>query len=272
MLSFSVLLAIYKNDNPRFLHEALQSLVEQTLVPNEVVIVIDGPIGQTLSSIVEQYQQQHTISWKLIALEENVGLGKALAIGLNHCSYDVVARMDSDDICYQDRFEKQLQFLQSNPPICAVGTYITEFIAQPNDINKIKVVPATHAQIIAFSKLRNPMNHPTVMFRKSAVVDAGGYMHMPLFEDYFLWMRMIHKGYQMANLKEPLLHFRFSEQALNRRHGISYLKKEFDFLKSCFQLKLISTYSFSRALVTRLPLRLLPKSVLQLVYTKLLRV
>lgn len=270
MVPFSVLMAVYEKDQPVFLEHSLDSILKQTILPQEILLVQDGPLTTSLLTVIEAFKQKFNLL-KTIELPENKGLGVALAAGLEACSFDLVARMDADDICYIDRFEKQLNFLQQHPQVAVVGTFINEFIFQPGDLNKLKTVPKTHDEILVFSRFRNPLNHPTVMFRKAAVLSAGNYLPMPLFEDYFLWMRLLHKGYQMANIQEPLLYFRFSEDALKRRHGLHYIKKEFAFLYACYQLQLFSTLHFYKVLIMRLPLRLLPKFVLKLLYRKVLR-
>jgi hypothetical protein len=187
------------------------------------------------------------------------------------CSYNFVARMDADDICCDNRFELQYLFLQNNKDIAAVGGYLTEFLNLPGDLNKQKVVPNNHKNIVKYSRFRNPLNHPTVMFRKDLVLEAGNYRHMPLFEDYYLWLRLINKGYKLANISQSILFFRFTNEALQRRQGFNYLKKELHFFKTCYQESLLSFGSFCKLLLLRLPLRLVPYGILRHFYLIILR-
>jgi glycosyltransferase involved in cell wall biosynthesis len=268
---FSVLISTYKNDCYVHLDAALQSVMHQTYPPAEVVLIIDGEVSIESELLIKKYHENYPGIFKLVRLAENKGLGFALSIGLMECSYNFVARMDADDICCDNRFELQYLFLQNNNDIAAVGSYITEFISMPGDLNKQKVVPNNHQNIVKYSRFRNPLNHPTVMFRKDLVLEAGNYRHMPLFEDYYLWLKLINKGYKLANISQSLLFFRFSNEALQRRQGFSYLKKEFHFFNTCYQESLISFGSFCKLLLLRLPLRLVPYNILRHFYLNILR-
>lgn len=269
-MPFSALISVYYKENPSYLSTSLESVFNQTLPPTEVVLVKDGSLTPELDVVINHFTAKYP-SIKVVALPNNVGLGLALREGLNHCSYDIVARMDSDDICFQERFEYQLDYLLKNPDFVLVGCYIKEFNKAPNDIDQIKKVPIKHNEIVKYSKKRSPFNHPSVMFRKTAIINSGSYIDMPFFEDYYLWLRLLAKGYKVANIAKPLLYFRVGNDMVGRRHGWSYAKKEFVFYNKCYKENLLCMYSYYSSIILRIPLRLLPKSTLRFIYKTFLR-
>jgi glycosyltransferase involved in cell wall biosynthesis len=269
-MNFTVLLSVYSKENSLFFTESLNSIFTQTVSPTEVILVKDGPLTSELDNVIEEYKIKYSIL-KIVSLEKNIGLGKALNEGLKYCLYEWIARMDSDDICFPDRFEKQLQFISKNNEITVLGSSMNEFSIQPGDIKSSRKLPETHNELVSFARKRNPFNHPTVMFNKKVIEDIGSYQEVPLFEDYHLWLRVIQKGYKVANLPEPLLYFRIGEDIIRRRHGWSYVKKEFLFYKRCAKENLLSTKNAYFAFFTRLPMRLMPKKILSFLYKKYLR-
>ena len=187
-MNFNVLISVYFKEKPKYLEICLQSIMVQTLKPDEVVLVEDGPISAELKAVVEQFRDALNIV--SVPLAENVGLACALNEGLKHCKHELVARMDSDDIALPARFEKQVVFMQSNPDIAASSGVIEEF-DEAGLVTTKRVLPLVHSEIVAFAKKRSPLSHPAVIFRKSAVLDVGGY---PLFrnaQDYALWSLLI---------------------------------------------------------------------------------
>ena len=161
--------------------------------------------------------------WALVPILENVGLGRALEIGVKACSHDLIARADTDDINTPQRFERQVQMFQEHPELDLVGSSIAEFYDHPEQVKFIKLAPVTHQDILAMAKRRNPLNHMTVMFRKQAVLDAGNYQHLFFLEDYYLWVRMLQAGSRMANIAEPLVHMRTGEGMYARRSNRRYI-------------------------------------------------
>ena len=270
-MKFSVLMSVYYKEQPASFNDSLKSLVQQTLLPAEIVVVKDGPLTLELDSVLEEYVSQYPALFKIVSLDANVGLGRALNIGLQHCTYDIVARMDSDDICYPNRFEKQIDYLEKHNDVVLVGSYLMEFDKDPNDLNVIKRAPLTQESIRQYAKKRSPFNHPSVIFCKKTVIDSGGYKDMPLLEDYYLWMRILKKNYKVANIAEPLLYFRVGNDMIGRRHGWHYLKKEKHFYQTCYNEGLINRKDYIAAIFMRLPLRLLPKFALKAIYRVLLR-
>ena len=269
--SFSVLMSVYKKENPSFLDQSLASvLVNQTVIPSEVVLVCDGELTDELESVISEYERLFPTILK-ISRKENGGLGKALNFGLYYCTNDLVARMDTDDICYPDRFEKQLSVFKEHPEYDIVGGLLEEFIGTVDNTVSIRKVPEMHSDIVSFSKKKNPLNHPTVMFRKPAVLKAGNYQHCPLFEDYYLWVRMIMSGALFYNIQEPLLHFRTSEDMYKRRGGLRYALQEVKFERTLMSMGYINRMEFLSNSAIRFIVHIIPNSIRAGIYKKFLR-
>jgi len=270
-IKFSVLMATYHKDNSEHLFLALESLFKQTLLPNEIILVLDGDIPEENKIVVNKFLAHELKLLQVFPLEKNVGLGNALNYGLKKCNYDFVARMDSDDIALENRFETQLNYFKNNPDVSVLGGWMNEFEKELNDRNKIKSTPISLENIKKYAQLRNPLNHPTVMFKKKDIITVGSYEEINLFEDFYLWLRMLKKGYKLANVKDILVHFRVDDTMISRRHGYKYLVKEIKFITRCYNEKLINFSSFIIQIFTRLPLRLMPLSVLKFIYKYILR-
>ena len=228
MNSFSVLLSVYYKENPSYLVQALDSVFSQTVRASQVVLVKDGILTPELDDVISDFQRRYP-ELETVPLPHNSGLGKALDEGLKFCRYDIVARMDTDDISKPERFSKQISYLNEHPEVDVLGAWIEEFSDSPDSIRSVRRVPESNEQIYAFGKKRCPLNHPVVMFRKKAVDAVGGYQHFPLFEDYHLWVRMMLNGSHLHNLQESLLYMRNNSDLFKRRGGWSYMKKELKF-------------------------------------------
>lgn len=269
-IKYSVLLSVYIKEHPSNLKKSIISLTNQTIEPDEIVIVKDGPLTNELEIIIEEYTNLYPYI-KTIQLIQNQGLGKALNEGLKHCTYDIVARMDTDDIAKPNRFEKQIQIFQNNPDIDVVGTWIDEFENSTNNIISTRQLPENHFEIYQYAQKRNPINHPTVMFRKQAVIDAGGYQHFPLFEDYYLWIRMLLNGAKFYNIQESLLYFRFSPDMFKRRGGFKYACTEAKFQWHIHQLGFINLPKTIFNICIRFGTRIIPNGFRSWIYKNLLR-
>lgn len=267
---FSVLLSLYIKEQPSSLIQSLNSLFSQTLLPTEIVLVKDGPLTKELDTIVSDYERCYSIL-KVVALAQNQGLGRALNEGLKHCSYDLVARMDTDDIAKPNRFEKQVRVFNEHPEIDICSAWIDEFEGDLTHIISTRKLPETHNEIARYAQVRCPINHPVVMFRKKAVLEAGGYQHFPLFEDYYLWIRMLVNGAKFYNIQESLLYFRFSPAMFKRRGGWKYAMDELHFQSLLRQKKFISWSTYIKNVVIRLVTRLMPNRLRAFVYKKMLR-
>lgn len=214
---FSVLMSVYHKECADFLNQSLKSiLINQTRKPDELILICDGPLTVELDEVIQGYQQKYS-HMRVFRLEANVGLGKALCYGLEKCSYDWVARMDSDDVCDERRFEKQIHYLRQNQLVDVLGGNIAEFRDDPDRPERIKQMPTNHQSILKWVKYRNPINHMTVMFRKSVIVQAGSYMDLPYMEDYYLWVRALVCGATFANIDEVLVFARIGNGMEVRR-------------------------------------------------------
>lgn len=233
-------------------------------------MVKDGPLTKELDTIVSDYERCYSIL-KVVALAQNQGLGRALNEGLKHCSYDLVARMDTDDIAKPNRFEKQVRVFNEHPEIDICSAWIDEFEGDLTHIISTRKLPETHNEIARYAQVRCPINHPVVMFRKKAVLEAGGYQHFPLFEDYYLWIRMLVNGAKFYNIQESLLYFRFSPAMFKRRGGWKYAMDELHFQSLLRQKKFISWSTYIKNVVIRLVTRLMPNRLRAFVYKKMLR-
>lgn len=271
MLDFSVLMPVYIKENPEFLNLSIQSLLTQTLLPTEIVIVKDGPLTEELHAIIQAYTDKYSNLFNIIQLPENQGMGYAMDAGLRQCKYDYVARMDSDDIADNDRFKIQMEFLKAHPEIDVLGSYIEEFSSLPGDLNRFRKVPVNQEEILSFAKYRNPVNHMTVLFKKQKALNAGSYWHKRVLEDYNLWYKMLINGCKFHNLPKVLVHARVGNNMVGRRKGVKYIKEELKFFNTMVEDKFITKKEYYTYSVARITLKLLPTSVLNFVYTKLLR-
>lgn len=274
MSNFSVLISIYYKENPVFFREALDSVLNQTVLPNEIVLIKDGLLGESLENIINEYENKYPNLFNVISLPINQGLGNALSIGVLNCNNDLIARMDTDDICVFNRFEKQIKFLNNNLEVDLVGSNIEEFNTTPGDIKRYRILPENGIKLIRFSKFRNPINHPSIMFRKDKVIAAGNYQsNLLFFEDYSLFIRMIKNNFNLYNIQENLLYFRVGTgiDTIKRRSGFQYLIYEWKF--SIFSLKIghLNYFEWFLYNITKLPFRLLPANIILFIYNKLLR-
>lgn len=263
MTKFSVCTSIYKNDRPDFVRVALDSmLVNQSVKPTEIVLVQDGPVPDGLSSLLSEYEIKYPEVMHIIRLEKNSGLGNALKLGVENAKCEIIARMDSDDICMPDRFEKQLAYLEAHPECDIVGGQMTEFIDMPENIVGRREVPLTNEKIYEFMKSRCALNHVTVMFRKEAVLKAGNYQDWFWNEDYYLWVRMMKAGCKFANIPDVAVNVRSGANQYARRGGKKYFDSEIGIKKLMLKEGVITKSQFVINYLERFIIQLLlPNSV-----------
>lgn len=221
---FSVSMCVYCGDNPQDFKTAVVSVLNQTVVPTEVVLVVDGPVSETLDAIIKGYDQNPIFN--VIRLKTNQGHGNARRVGLEACKYELVALMDADDISVPDRFEKQIKVFERDPSLSAVGGNIHEFINTTDNIVGKRIVPEKDADIKEYMKKRCPMNQVTVMFNKPDVDSVGGYIDWYCEEDYYLWLRLFLAGKSFYNIQESLVDVRVGDEMYQRRGGWKYFKSE----------------------------------------------
>ena len=222
MEKYSVLMSLYKSEDASCFKLALESMLNQTVPPDEIVLVEDGPLTEELYAVIEQYKDNLVI----VKNKSNLGLGLALRRGVKACKNELIARMDTDDIAVENRCEMQLNYLVNNREVSIVGGQIEEFVGEISNIVGKRVVPCSNQGIYKYMKKRCPFNHMTVMFRKSSILKAGNYKHCFWNEDYYLWIRMYLKQQRFANLPDTLVLVRTGEDMYQRRGGIKYFKSE----------------------------------------------
>lgn len=264
-------MSVYIKENPAYFNQSLKSiLVNQTLKPAELVLVCDGDLTPELEAVIEKYSVMFPDTMKVYR-KENGGLGRALNFGLPKCSFDLVARADTDDVCKPHRFERQVKLLEERPDIDLVGAWIDEFEGDVDNVTSVRKLPETPKELFEFGKKRCPVNHPVVMFRKKAVEAVGGYKHFYLFEDYYLWVRMLVNGAQFCNIQESLLWFRTSAEMFKRRGGWKYACVEAKFQWQIYRLGYIRLFDTLKNILIRFSVRILPNKIRGFVYKKLLR-
>lgn len=268
MPPFSLLLPVYHGDDPRFLERSFWSATrEQTLPPDEVIIVQDGPVGTRLRATIDALVSGDGPAVVLVELAVNRGLARALDAGLAACTHEIVARTDADDICAPDRFERQIPLFAEGFDI--VGSAIREFETE-GDRGIVRTPPLTPGQIAVSARFHSPFNHPSVVYRRSAVLDAGGYEDLPLLEDYWLFARMLAHGARACNLAAPLLDYRVGAGAYARRGGVRLLRSEFELQRRLRKIGFTSRAQMMRNVAVRCGYRLVPEPVRRGLYRRLL--
>lgn len=269
-MKFSLLMSIYHKEKIAYFDRAMHSIWdEQTKKPDEIILVQDGQLTDELYTIIDTWKNKLGTVLKVIALEQNLGTGDAKNIGLQACSYEMVAIMDTDDIAQSDRFEKQLiQFRKRNIDICS--SWVSEFDKNENQIISYRKLPENHDEIVCFAKKRMPVNHPATMYKKSVAIQAGGYKRILWFEDYYLMVRMLHNGAKIYNIQEPLIKMRVGYEQLERRRGWQYAMNELELQKYFLKMGFIKKFEFLRNVSVRFGIRIVPKILLKFVY-KMLR-
>ncbi len=268
---YSVLMAVYVKERPEYFRLAIQSMLDQTVAPRDFVIVCDGPLTRELDDVIAEFADTYPEMFRVIRMDQNRGLGNALNAGLESCRYDLVARMDSDDISLPYRCECQLEMFRKDPQLALCSGDIAEFASDPDDIEGIRHVPKTHGEILKYARRRNPVNHMAVMYRRSAVKDAGGYIEVKLAEDYYLWVRMLQKGYRAANADRVLVKARAGDGLYARRGGLGYVRSVCRLQGLFLETRFITYPEYVRNCVERVLGGLLPSWIRKWLYRKYLR-
>lgn len=267
---FSVSMCVYGKDNPAWFRQAVDSILNQTVPPSEVVLVVDGPIPEELNRAVTDYESLE--QFRVIRLPENMGHGNARRTGLHHCTYELVALMDADDLSAPDRFERQLKLFREQPELAVVGGNITEFLDTADHIVGARTVETTDAAIKEDMRRRCPMNQVTVMFRKSCVEQAGGFIDWFCEEDYYLWLRLFLDGAVFANVPEYLVNVRVGKDMYQRRGGWKYFCSEARLQGYMLCRKIIGPLVYAENVLKRLIVQvLLPNRLRGWVFRKFAR-
>ena len=237
---FSVAMSVYKNDNAVFFDRALESItIKQIEKPSEIVLIVDGPVPDSIDKIIDKYDALTGII-KVVRLNENKGLGNALRIAVEEASFELIARMDSDDISLPDRFQTELQAFMNDDSLDVVGGDISEFIGEETNVVAKRCVPMNDYEIKKYMKKRCPLNHVSVMYKKSSVLKCGNYKDLFWNEDYYLWIRMAINGAKMANTGKIAVNVRTGEDMYKRRGGIKYFQSELFLQKVLLKNRIIN--------------------------------
>lgn len=271
-MKFSVLMSVYKNDSPEFLKLALESIYEkQTRKPDEIVVVFDGKLTEELYNVLNEFKKDKEKFVYYYPQEINRGLGEALRIGSEKCSGDYIFRMDSDDISVPKRFEKQIAYIEKHPEIDVLGGNIAEFNYSLDEGMRLRVCPEKHDNIVKMSKKRNPMNHVTVCIKKSSLEKCGGYETCLFVEDYYLWLKMIAKGFNLANMNETLVYVRVGNGFNSRRSSKVLVRSWRKLQKFMFESKMINITEALANMVYIVGFVFCPVIIKKSIYDKVLR-
>ena len=267
---FSLLLPVYRRDRADHLERSLRSAVlEQERPPSEVVIVQDGPVGPGLVEVMSAFRAGTSVPVTAVALQQNVGLGRALDAGLDACRHDNVARQDADDISLPQRFRVLLPIVEAGADL--VGSGLLEFAEREDEIVGRRTPPTNPAEIARVARFQDPFNHPSVVYRAGAVRAVGGYEDLPLMEDYWLFVRMIHNGAAVANVADALVLYRVGSGAYARRGGRDLLRSELELQRRMHATGFVSSAEYLRNVLVRGGYRLVPERVRRVGYRRLLR-
>ena len=269
-MDISVLMSVYYKEKSEYLEKAIESIINQTYKPKQIVVIKDGKLTEELDAVIDKYKNEYKELIDIFELRENNGLGLALKFGVEKCKCDYIARMDSDDISRKDRFEKQVQFLEKNKSIDILGGYIQEYDKTMKKETSIKKVPLENIDIYEKTKKQCPFNHGTVIFKKKSILKVGNYRNCKI-EDYDLWVRMILNKMNMANIEDILVDYRTSYDMYKRRTGIKYLQGILEIEKQLLDNKIINKAQYLKNIISRTILAFIPAKIKMIIYPKLIR-
>lgn len=269
MESYSVLMTVYYKDNPEFVKQGIDSMLSQTILTDDFVLVCDGTLTDELNFLIRNYEINNKKIFHVVRIQNNIGLGAALRYGLPLCKNRLVARMDNDDIASSNRCEKELKFFENNPDVSIVGSYVAEFENSINDVIRLKEVPTDLSSIILFSKKRNPFNHSTVMLDKNKILSIGNYSEMRTNQDVELWVRALNNGLIGANIPEALVYFRFDIDTYKRRKNLKNVKLMIKVWKDFYKNHYCSYMDFLSVVVIQYCVALAPTWLIRWAYDNL---
>ncbi len=266
--SFTTIIGVYINDRLDWFQKAIDSILNQSIPPKQIVLVKDGPISIEINDYIKNVLLVYEhIEFTIHSLNSSVGRGNWLNTALKLSNYELVSHMDSDDISRLNRFEKQLEYLNNNPDIDVLGGIIEEFNINPGDTNKIRKVYSKHDDIFKSSKNFCPMNNVTVMYKKDPVLRVGGFSGGEgVQEDYILWVKMLSNGYKFSNIKDVIVDVRVGNNFQSRRKGFRYINYEIKMQKIFYDYKHISMFKMIINITLRSIIRLMPARIIKLVY------
>ena len=269
--SYSVLMSVYKNEKPGILRDSIQSIYDQTVPTDDFVLICDGPLTKRLDEVIDEMQKKFGKKMRVIRLLKNHGLGYCLRMGVNECKNDLVARMDSDDISVKNRCEKELEVFARNPNLSVVGGFVGEFEVTIDAVKSVRKVPETNEEIIEFGKWRNPMNHPSVMFRRNDIIAVGNYPDMKKCQDWYLWINLLINGYKCYNIQEILVYMREDNTTFERRSGWQYFKIQKQLIDNMYKTKYISTPQYLKSIIVRFGSAMAPNRLRKAMFERFMR-
>lgn len=271
MESYSVLMTVYKKEDPKYFQQAIDSMVNQTVMTNDFVIVCDGVLTKELNQVIDEFVHMHPALFQIIRLKENIGIGAATNIGLQYCKNDLIAKMDADDVASFRRCELQLKTFDTYPQLAVLGGYLAEFDQNPEEPYAVREVPLRNEDIRKFARRRQPFNNVTVMYRKSAVLKVGGYRPMGRNEDFDLYIRLLQANYFAMNLSEILTNARTDRTAMRRRASWQTLKGCAKSRWNSMKMGYCSILDFLICVGGQFTIWICPLRVQDLIYQKFLR-
>ena len=270
-MKFSVLMSLYIKEKVEYAEACFESLLRQTVLADEWVIVEDGPLTEEMYLLLARYQDKYPGLIKRVPFETNRGLGFALRDGVEACTHDLIARMDTDDIAREDRFEKQLAMFEADKSLDICGSHIKEFDGSIENVISQRIVPTADTEIKTYQKRRDAFNHMTVMYKKNAVLKAGNYQPCLLMEDTLLWVNMILSGANCANVDDFLVYARTGSDMFERRGGFAYYKKYKQGRKKVYDTGYIFWWDYTFTLMVQFGVAVIPNKVRGYIYKKVLR-
>lgn len=270
MEKYSVLISLYKKEKPEYLRLALDSMINQTVSPDEIVIVEDGELTDELYAILDEYEKKY-LSIKRVKNIENLGLGLSLNVGLKECRNELVARMDTDDISKLDRCEKELDAFSKDQNLSVVGSFVDEFTEEKENVVSTRKVPTEQEKIYEFNKRRSAFNHPSVMYKKSVVLKVGGYSDLRRNQDVDLFGRMLFNGFKAKNIPESLLWFRTDKNLSKRRRSKENSKTYIQVIKNFYKMGYSSYLDYLKVKFAQTAIYVMPLWLQRAVYKFLRR-
>ena len=266
---YSVMMTVYSKEKPEYLKEAIDSMLNQTIKPSEFILVEDGPLNDGLYEVIKGFKKEPI--FKVITLKENQGSGPASAAGIEACSNEWIARLDSDDWSARDRIKKQFDAFLANPQLDIIGSNCNEFINTRDNVVAHVVLPETNEELVKFARRRCPLRNSAIIAKRESILEAGNYRKFNLFEDYDLYARMIQEGAKLYNVQEPLVFVRTSEDFFKRRGGIKYAGKILKFKNEQLRTGFFSFKDWAIGTIPHVGVALMPNFARELVYKKMLR-
>ncbi|MBR2240767.1 MAG: glycosyltransferase [Clostridia bacterium] len=268
---YSVLMSVYCKEKPEWLDYSIESMMKQTVMCDEFLLVEDGPLTDELEKVIEKYKTRYPDIFNIVKIEKNGGLGPALKLGVEKCRNEFIARMDSDDYSVPDRIEKQFKVFENNPDIDLVGSNVEEFEEEISNITCHVILPENQKEIYKFSKKRCPFRHPSLLYKKSAVLKADNYRDFYLCEDYDLYIRLLKTGCKCYNIQEPLVYMRIGKDFYKRRGGIKYMKTILKFKNEQLRTGYFSIFDYLKSTIPHIIVCLIPNNIRDWIYKNLLR-